>query len=70
MTRASKEAVEALAEAWAVIDGKLEQFMYCREDPQLERVCGHFGGYIADAQGLLRNLERRGFTLAPIEARP
>jgi hypothetical protein len=46
-------AVEAVAEAWAAIDGKLDAY---RADEG-----GHRDGYLSEASELIRNLEQRGF---------
>lgn len=49
--------IEAVARAWAGIDGKGDAFEACRKDPALEEVQGHFLGYLAEAEELL---ERSG----------
>lgn len=57
--------VEALAEAWASIDGKAEKFLACKADRAAENNMGHYGGYVAEARELIRRLERRGYTVTP-----
>jgi hypothetical protein len=57
--------VEAVAEAWASIDGKLEGYFRCKADRSLEDVEGYYLGYIAEAGELIRRIERRGYTLVP-----
>ena len=49
-----QQAIEALAESWASIDGKLN-----RPDYEME----HMDGYLSDADELLFRLEKRGFTI-------
>lgn len=58
-------AIEAIASAWASIDGKTERFYACKADPQLDRLEGRYSGYLADASSLLNRIERRGFTIWP-----
>jgi len=66
------DAIEALAETWASIDGKLEEF-------KRERViangsfatssvvgAGHYLGYTAEAEEMIRRLRTRGFDVLPI----
>lgn len=56
-------AVEALAEAWASIDGKAEKFLACKADRDVEMKGGYYRGYLADAEALIERLERRGYTV-------
>jgi hypothetical protein len=56
-------ATEALAEAWASIDGKLEQFRQCRDDGFAEEADGYYVGYLSDAEELRRRLEARGYVI-------
>lgn len=58
-------AREALAEAWASMDGKLEKFRACKADPVLEDEMGHYEGYLADAQSMIERLKARGFDVLP-----
>lgn len=58
-------AIEAIASAWASIDGKLDRFNACKADPQLDGLEGRYSGYLADASSLLTRIERRGFTIWP-----
>lgn len=51
--------VEALAEAWASIDGKLEKFRDSKGAP-LE-AGGHYDGYMEEAKEMIRRLRTRGF---------
>lgn len=53
---------EAVAEAWASIDGKLERF---RDDKagKLGDMDGTYQGYMAEASELLRRIEGRGWVL-------
>lgn len=50
----TEKMIEELARAWASIDGKADKFDACKADPVLEDDLGHYGGYIAEAQELLR----------------
>jgi hypothetical protein len=58
------ETIEVLAEAWASLDGKLEEFHTGRAGKDTE---GHYLGYLSDAAELAKRLERRGYV---IRARP
>jgi len=62
-THDEMQAVEAVAESWASIDGRLGLFRSCKVDPSLEDVEGRYGGYMADAYAMVENLRRRGFTV-------
>jgi len=57
-------ATEALAEAWASIDGKLERF-------RAEKILsgdgtGTFVGYMAEAEEMIRRLYTRGYSITPL----
>lgn len=56
-------AQEAVAEAWASIDGKLDEFKggRCGFDQK-----GHYEGYLSEAAELLARVEKRGWRLVPI----
>ena len=65
-------AVYALAEAWASIDGKVDDF---RRERGLDPVnslmtdpnfTGHYVGYMEEAEEMIRRLQRRGFTVVPL----
>jgi hypothetical protein len=61
-------AVEALAEAWASIDGKLDHFRRERDEkiPLTDPTCaGHYEGYLSEAGEMILRLEARGFTVVP-----
>jgi hypothetical protein len=61
------DRIEALAEAWASIDGKLDKFRACKADPDLDmNKDGYFSGYMEEAEEMIRCLERRGFTVTPL----
>jgi len=58
-------AIEALAECWASMDGKLDEFRAgkaSKSDPG-----GHYQGYWVEASDVLQRLETRGFTIKPTE---
>jgi hypothetical protein len=46
-------STEAVARAWASIDGKLNDFDACKADPELELEMGLYEGYVSDAESLL-----------------
>jgi hypothetical protein len=55
--------IEALADAWAGIDGKLEEFRAGKGLPIEEQPGGYFDGYMADAEELAERLDKRGFKI-------
>lgn len=55
--------IEALADAWAAIDGMLDNFRAGRGKPISKQPGGHYAGYIADAEAMIKRLEERGFTI-------
>jgi len=58
-------AHQALAEAWASIDGKLELF---RLEKDAEGYgTGTYVGYIAEAEEMIDRLKTRGFEIVPIQ---
>lgn len=61
---AREAKIEAVADAWASIDGRLGKFRACKADPALDMTQGYFSGYCAEASRLLNQLEARGFTVA------
>lgn len=60
------KATEALADAWASIDGKLDDFRAGKGKPIDEQPGGRYDGYIADAEEMIRRLGRRGFKIVPV----
>ena len=54
------EAIEALAEAWASLDGKLDEFLAGRRGEDTE---GDYHGYLSDAAELAKRLEHRGYVI-------
>ena len=56
-------ATEALADAWASIDGKLDQFRADRASPKHDPMAGWYEGRMADAGELRRRLRARGFLI-------
>lgn len=66
MSEHDPAAVEALADAWASIDGKHEEFWACKADPARETLEGYYGGYTEEAAEMITRLERRGFTIRAI----
>jgi hypothetical protein len=59
-------ATEALADAWASIDGKLDKFRAGKDLHIEEQPGGHYEGYMADAEELARRLKKRGFVIVPV----
>jgi hypothetical protein len=61
-------AKEAVADAWASIDGKLDAFRAEKADPSspLRDTYGYYEGYLSDAGELIRRLEARGFIVAKV----
>jgi hypothetical protein len=63
------KAVEALAEAWASIDGNVAPFLKGKRatspEEEYEEHGGHYSGYIAEAEEMLTRLLKRGFILTP-----
>jgi len=62
------DSIEALAEAWASIDGKLDDFRAGKTAPNIEDFGGRYAGYMAEAEEMIARLAKRGFWLAPTEA--
>lgn len=64
--REERDAIDAVAEAWASIDGKLEEY---REDEGLSPSNpfnrGHYLGYQAEAKEMIERIEKRGFKVVP-----
>jgi len=54
-------AEEAVGEAWASIDGKLDQFKASNQTV----MDGHREGYLSEAQELIQRVEKRGWVLVP-----
>jgi len=57
------EAIEALAEAWASLDGKLDEFHAGRAGEDTE---GDYHGYLSDAAELAKRLEHRGYVIVRV----
>lgn len=58
--------VQALAESWASIDGKLGRYHYDR-DWRLTKYDGTFDGYNSDASEMIDRLSSRGFRIVPVD---
>lgn len=63
--------IEALAEAWASIDRKIEAFHRERDDPTLDHespiYTGHYEGYMVEAAEMISRLRARGYDVTAIE---
>ena len=66
MAFAPKDAREAVADAWASVDGKLDAFRAGRGLPIAAQPGGHYVGYLCDADALIERIERRGYRLVLI----
>ena len=76
-----KTALDAVAEAWASMDGKLEKYEIDREteggtpsgwrnsDEDDVIPDGYYDGYQADARALIERLKDRGYTVVPTPKR-
>lgn len=69
----SAKAIDALAEAWASIDGKAEIYQKEKADPNADVMAegyqGVFMGYQSEAEELISRLRSRGFDIVPIKRR-
>lgn len=58
--------IEALADAWASIDGKVEKFRAGKGAASIEdEPGGYYSGYMSDAEELAMRLLKRGFIITP-----
>lgn len=64
------DMIEALADTWASIDGKLERFRANRTDRSLDLTDGSYPGYMYEAGEMIVRLRRRGFVIISDEAAP
>lgn len=60
-------ATEALADAWASIDGKLDKFRRGKTAKSIMSYGGHYEGYMADADEMILRLRRRGYALRKVK---
>ena len=61
------DRIEALADAWASIDGKLEKFRAGKGAADIrDEPGGHWSGYMEEAREMIQRLEKRGFTVVPL----
>lgn len=59
-------AIEAVADAWASIDGKVDEFRAGKNAKSIEdEPGGYYSGYLSDAQELVTRLHTRGFLVVP-----
>lgn len=65
MSKFEPAAIEAFADAWASIDGRLDAFREGKGKPWEEQRGGRYDGYMADAESMLERLLTRGFILTP-----
>jgi hypothetical protein len=48
------QMIEAVAESWASMDGKSDEFQRCKNDTDTDNILGTFSGYMAEAEELLK----------------
>lgn len=61
------ERTEAIADAWASIDGKVEEFRAGKGCASiLDEPGGHYSGYMCDAKEMIKRLNARGFDITPL----
>ena len=66
MSQFDPATVEALADSWASIDGKVDAFRTGKGAATLEdEPGGHYSGYMAEAEEMLKRLLKRGFIVTP-----
>jgi hypothetical protein len=70
MTAGTPNRIEALAEAWASIDGKDDRFLANREDRGLDLTDGTYPGYMEEAAALIRLVALSGYAVVPVEPTP
>lgn len=59
------DEAHALAEVWASICGNLDEFLACKSNIELEGKLGHYEGYMAEAEEMIKRLATRGFYIVP-----
>ena len=64
------DAVDALADAWASIDGKLMQYRRGAKARSSTAYGGHHAGYTCEAEELIRRLKARGYALRKLPRQP
>jgi len=60
------DRIEALAEAWSSIDGRLEKFRADKGVHLEDGSTGHYQGYCCEAEEMIRRLNSRGFDVVPL----
>jgi hypothetical protein len=71
MSQFEQTAIEALADAWASIDGKVDAFRAGKGAKSIEgEPGGRYSGYMAEAEEMLKRLLKRGFILSPAGSWP
>ncbi len=66
MPEFDKKAIEAIADAWASIDGKVDSFRAGKGAKSIEdEPGGHYSGYMAEAEEMAKRLLVRGFIVVP-----
>lgn len=71
-TPINPKAIDAVAESWASIDGKITSYEIEERSQNMgyndPRYTGHYEGYQAEARELIERIRRRGFDVAPLPA--
>ena len=65
------DKTEAVAQAWASIDGKLDKFEAERDGKVNlgdEEFYGAYRGYMTEAEELIKRIEKRGYVIVPKKA--
>jgi hypothetical protein len=60
-------AIEAVADALASIDGKLCYFRSGKFADSIEDFGGHYAGYMSEATELILRIEKRGYKIVKFE---
>jgi hypothetical protein len=58
---AIENEAEAIADAWASIDGKLDKFRAGKGMRLEDEPGGHYSGYMAEAEEMINRLRARGY---------
>jgi hypothetical protein len=63
MAKISTEVIEAIADAWASVDGRGDDFRAGKDPDAIDDPGGYYSGYMADAAELAKRLSMHGFTV-------
>ena len=67
--RPDSGAIDALADAWSSIDGRVDRYRHGRDNPTDPAAVadGSYAGYQWEAEELIRRLRRRGYDVTALE---